>query len=161
MAKRGYRGRHPYDDMKVSGNLTKAANKTKLKKEYKRTKPKLQNDYIKSHDGFASSVKAEASITWTGTITNAKYLDLKDTYGHTIRYTAGNAEDCPTFDRSNGTVSSSLAACINSASIGHSGTIKAVVGTEKITLTQDQPGPDGETSLGGDLDNVTLVNFNI
>ena len=34
MAKRGYRGKHPNDDMKVAPTSTKAANYGKLTKEY-------------------------------------------------------------------------------------------------------------------------------
>ena len=33
MAKRGYRGKHPYNDMKVAPTEHKAANPTKLTKE--------------------------------------------------------------------------------------------------------------------------------
>ena len=34
MAKRGYRGKHPYNDMKVAPTKDKSANKAKLIKEY-------------------------------------------------------------------------------------------------------------------------------
>jgi hypothetical protein len=66
MAKRGYRGKHPNDDMKVAPTSTKAANYAKLTDEYNKTGPKNKYDYIKTHDGFYP--QGEGSITFNTTV---------------------------------------------------------------------------------------------
>ena len=58
MAKRGYRGKHPYNDMKVSKHSAeihdtgKAANNSKLTDQYNKVGSKLKYQYIRDHEGF-------------------------------------------------------------------------------------------------------------
>ena len=54
MAKRGYRGKHPYNDMKVADGENAAANNDKLTDEYNNTGAKNKYDYI---DDLSESIK--------------------------------------------------------------------------------------------------------
>ena len=75
MAKRGYRGKHPYNDMKVAATeVGKSAKLSKVTKEYNKTNSKYKYDFIKSHDGFFP--QATAKLTFGGTSTNAKICTI-------------------------------------------------------------------------------------
>tara|TARA_Y100001973_G_C5132828_1_gene298714 strand:- start:388 stop:882 length:495 start_codon:yes stop_codon:yes gene_type:complete len=161
MAKRGYRGKHPYNDMKVGPTKDKAANKSKLRKEYNKTPQKMKYDYIKNHEGWAAATQAVGSLTFSGTAANSKAITITSTDGTEKTYTSGNTEACPQWKRSVD-MSGSLANCINSGSIGHGGKILATVTAGKVTLTQVEPGPDGNTTIvspAGGISNTTSASF--
>ena len=150
MAKRGYRGKHPYNDMKVAPTSHKAANKSKLTREYNKTGAKNKYDYIKSHDGFYP--QGTADIICHANIADEAAVTIISTDGTSKTYTgeddgetaASNLFDSDAADADATAVS--LAACINHAN-GHSGKIVATVTDATVTLTQVEPGPDGNTTI--------------
>ena len=152
MAKRGYRGKHPHNDMKVSQNAVnnKAANNSKLTDEYNKTGVKNKYDFIKSHDGFYP--QATADIICHANIADEAAVTIISTDGTSVTYTgeddgetaASNLFDSDAADADATAVS--LAACINHAS-GHAGKITATVTDATVTLTQDEPGPDGNSTI--------------
>ena len=149
--------------MKVGPTKDKVAagKKGKLRKEYNNTTQKMKYDYIKNHDGWDQVTQAAGSLTFAGSVGNAETVTITSTDGTSKIYTAGNAEACPTFKRTVD-MSGSLATCINSASIGHGGKILASVTAGKVTLTQVEPGPDGNTTLvcsAGGLASTTSASF--
>ena len=165
MAKRGYRGKHPHNDMKVTNKVHgKSANTAKLTLEYNKTVSKKKYDYIKSHDGFAPT--ATGTITISGNVTNAKVITVVSTDGTSKAYTAAGSEDLttdpPKFDRdaSNANIALSIIDCVNNAN-GHAGKIVATSGgTAIVNLTQVEPGQDGNITITTDAaSNVALTGF--
>ena len=156
MAKRGYRGAHPYNDMKVASNENAAANNGKLTDEYNKTTAKYKYDYIKSHDGF--NPQGTSTITINAGPSADETLVIVSTDGTSKTYTAHTTvESCPQFLTTD--PSGSLATCINSASAGHGGKITAVASVGQIVLTQVEPGPDGNTTMTNGLSNMTAGSF--
>ena len=86
MAKRGYRGKHPNNDMKVAPTSTKAANYSKLTDEYNKTGAKNKYDYIKSHDGFYP--QGSAIIVCHADIATNNAITLKSIDGLSLEYKA-------------------------------------------------------------------------
>ena len=152
MAKRGYRGKHPNNDMKVAPESHKAANTAKLTAEYNKTGAKNKYDYIKSHDGFHP--QGSGTVEFKATVAVDKIITIISTDGTSIDYTAAAAEDLAEneFKRDLGTntlIANSLLDCINSA-VGHGGLGKVTASETSagiITITQVEPGPDGNTAL--------------
>ena len=79
MAKRGYRGKHPYNDMKVAPTEHKAANSSKLTAEYNRVGAKNKYDFIKSHEGFYP--QATAIIDFQGQADTSATVTIVSTDG--------------------------------------------------------------------------------
>ena len=163
MAKRGYRGKHPYNDMKVASGENTAANLDKLTKEYNKIGAKQKYDYIKSHDGF--NPQATATLTVVDTIANAKNVVLTSTDGTIRTYVSAGTANLGSniFDRDTGGVggiAESLRDAINHAN-GHGGKILASNEAGVITLTQVEPGPDGNTSVTKSIVNgdMTATDF--
>jgi len=159
MAKRGYRGKHPHNDMKVSQNAAnnKAANNSKLVNEYNKTGVKNKYDYIKSHEGFYP--QSTTTLTVNGTQAADKNIVITSTDGTSVTYVAKNSETAGSnqFKRTADN-SGSLINCINHAS-GHGGKILASLSSHKnILLTQLEPGPDGDTIVSGSSPNMTASN---
>ena len=160
MAKRGYRGKHPHNDMKVS-NPSTTKYSAKLNDEYKKLKNNKQKyDYIRTHYYYPQST---ATITVNGNVANNENIVITSTDGTSVAYRARADEDLtatpPDFDRnaSNANIAASIKDCVNSAN-GHAGKIVATVDSNVVTLTQLEPGPDGDTSLSGSATNVTASN---
>jgi len=157
MAKRGYRGAHPYNDTKVSPNPSSAKYSSKLTTEYKKLKNnKLKYDYIRTHYYYPQST---CTVTVNGDVTAAENIVITSTDGTSVTYTAANSEDLAANEfLKNGNNSGSLIDCINN-SAGHGGKILASLSSHKnILLTQVEPGPDGDTSVSGSSVNVTASN---
>ena len=59
MAKRGYRGKHPHNDMKVSKKqvIVLQIKVQKLRKEYDKLKPKQKYSYIRTHYFYPQATK--------------------------------------------------------------------------------------------------------
>ena len=162
MAKRGYRGKHPFNDMKVAPTSHKAANTAKLTLEYNKTGAKNKYDYIKSHDGFypqgSTTIVCAGSDAW-----DEETLTLISTDGTTKVYTgatAGETAASRLFDSdvSATLVGTSICACINHAN-GHGGKILCTDNDPAdgtITLTQVEPGPDGNTIVADTLTGGTI-----
>jgi hypothetical protein len=158
MAKRGYRGKHPYDDTKVSPNPNKDKyDNVKLTEEYKKLKNNKQKyDYIRTHYYYPQST---CTITFGGDVTADENIVITSTDGTSVTYTAKNSEDAANNQfKKNVDNSGSLITCINHAS-GHGGKILAELSSQSnVLLTQIEPGPDGDKAVSGSATNVTGSN---
>ena len=145
MAKRGYRGKHPYNDAKVSKNPVRAKyDYDKLTKEYKKLKnDKQKYDYIRTHYYYPQST---CTLTIAGNPTEDTNLVLTSTDGTSVTYIATGSEDTDANAFKLEDPSGSLATVINS---GHQGKIIAVASAGQVVLTQREPGPDGNTAVSG------------
>ena len=143
MAKRGYRGKHPYNDAKVSKNPVRAKyDYDKLTKEYKKLKnDKQKYDYIRTHYYYPHST---CTLTIAGNPAEGTNLVLTSTDGTSVTYVASSSEATNEFLPAD--PSGSLATVINS---GHQGKIIAVASAGEVVLTQREPGPDGNTAVSG------------
>ena len=151
MAKRGYIGQHPNDDMKVAPTSHKAANTGKLTKEYDKTGGKNKYDYIKSHDGFYPQGAGSVTFPTSAASTVTKTITIVSTDGTSVAYAAAAAEDTAAneylLDAGAASQKASLIACVNAAE-GHGGKILATSGgAGEVILTQVEPGPDGNTTI--------------
>ena len=149
MAKRGYRGKHPYNDTKVSKNPNKDKyNDAKLTKEYKKLKNNKQKyDYIRTHYYYPQST---CTITFDSDCVADENIVITSTDGFSVTYTAKNSEDAANNQfKKDGDNSGSLITCINHAS-GHDGKIIASLSAQSnVLLTQAEPGPDGNKAVSG------------
>ena len=149
MAKRGYRGKHPYNDAKVSPNPDPSKYSSKLKKEYNKLKTKLKYDYIRTHYFYP---QATANVgPFTTDVAEDETVILISTDGTSVTYTAKDAGEDTSANQfaSDGNAAAhatSFAACVNAAE-GHGGKILAVADGANVTLTQVEPGPDGNTTI--------------
>ena len=74
MAKRGYRGKHPHDDMKVSKNPSSDKYNDKLKTQYKNLKnDKTRYDFIRTNYFYPQST---CTLTIGGVVSNDKNIKL-------------------------------------------------------------------------------------
>jgi len=163
MAKRGYRGKHPHNDMKVSvTNPSSTKYSSKLTTEYNNLKnDKTRYDYIRTHYFYPVGV---GTITISGNLaSNSKTITVISTDGTSVAYQAATSEDLaanpPEFLRNGGdndAIATSIKDCINT---GHSGKILATVDGAVVTLTQLEPGPDGNTTITEDDSSVAVTNF--
>ena len=163
MTKRGYRGKHPHNDMKVSPNPSSDKYSSKLTTEYNKLKnDKTRYDYIRTNYFYP---QATATLTVVDTIANAKNVVLISTDGTSKTYTSNSDADLANnvFDRDTDGVTgiaTSLVAAINHAN-GHNGKIIATNEAGVITLTQAEPGPDGNTTVTKTIvdGDMTATNF--
>ena len=149
MAKRGYRGKHPHNDMKVSPtNPSSNKYSSKLTTEYNKLKnDKTRYDYIRTHYYYPQST---CTITFDSDCVEDENVVIVSTDGTSVTYTAKDTEDAAAnqFKR-NADLSGSLITCINHAS-GHNGKIVASLSSHKnVLLTQAEPGPDGNKAVSG------------
>ena len=148
MAKRGYRGPHPYNDAKVSPNPSSDKYSSKLTTEYnKLNSNKKKYDYIRTHYFYPQST---CTITFDSDCAVDEKIVITSTDGTSVTYTAKASENLSdNFFKRNVDVSGSLINCINHAS-GHNGKIVASLSSHKnVLLTQAEPGPDGDTAVSG------------
>ena len=164
MAKRGYRGKHPHDDMKVSKHSASTNKRlAKLDVEYNKLSVKQKYSYIRDHQGFFP--QATGTITISGNVADEKTITVISTDGTSKAYLAAGSEnlttDPPKFKRGGGdndVIATSIKDCINHAN-GHSGKILATVDGAVVTLTQLEPGPDGNTTITEDDSSVAVTDF--
>ena len=150
MAKRGYRGGHPHNDMKVSPNPSSNKYSSKLTTEYNNLKnDKTRYDYIRTHYFYPQGTASVGPFTTD--VADDETVVLISTDGTSVTYTAKDAGEDTTANEfaSNGNAAAhatSFAACVNHAS-GHGGKITAVATDATVALTQVEPGPDGNTTI--------------
>ena len=165
MAKRGYRGKHPYNDMKVSkytgGGISKAANNSKLIDEYNGISPKLKYQYIRDHEGFYPQGTME--ISGTNDLVAASTISMSSYDGNTlyIKGVNGSTNTGNRVFKTNGTAAQASSGIRDVVNANFAGKISASVSSDIVTLTQDEPGPDGNTELTLGAANINLsVYFN-
>ena len=157
MAKRGYRGKHPHSDAKVSSNPNSGKYSSKLATEYNKLNSNDKKyDYIRTHYFYPQST---CTFTFLDNLNPAadETIVITSTNGTTVTYTAKAAEDASANEFLLSDPSGSLVDCINN-SAGHLGKIVAVASSASVSLTQVEPGPDGDTSITGTVTNITASN---
>jgi|9_EtaG_2_1085328.scaffolds.fasta_scaffold49959_1 hypothetical protein len=151
MAKRGYRGAHPYDDTKVSKHSASTDKRNpKLDVEYNKLNVKQKYSYIRDHQGFFPVGTASVG-PFTTDVLNNQTVTLISTDGTSVQYIAKDsgeslADNHFASDGNAAAHATSFAACVNHAS-GHGGKILAVATDDTVALTQLEPGPDGNTTI--------------
>jgi len=200
MAKRGYRGKHPHNDMKVEDKSPSKHN-SKLDGEYKKLKSnKAKYDYIRTHyfypqatatitvaDGDADSGMTEKEsvvITSTdGTVGTYVICDDDKTTVATGDVLAAGSDTgtstagaglaggiAVTIDLTGTEVKQNAFLVQLKAAIEHANsplngkvTVSAVPGqadgNQSITLTQVEPGPDGNVTITDDIGQTTIAGF--
>ena len=167
MAKRGYRGKHPHNDMKVSPkNPSSNKYSSKLTTEYNNLKnDKTRYDYIRTHYFYP---QATATITAADQASNGEKFTIISTAGTSYEFTAHTDTTVTStgqFSRATGEVEmmTALLSCFTAADSQTKGvftaTLDDTVGAAKITITQVEPGPDGNTTITENLSNVTKTDF--
>jgi len=200
MAKRGYRGKHPHNDAKVSKNPSSNKYSSKLTTEYNKLKTKLKYDYIRTHyfypqatatitvaDGDAASGMAEKEsvvITATdGTIGTYVICDDEETTVATGDVLAAGSDTgastagsglaggiAVTIDLTGTPVTQNAFLVQLKAAVEHANSpLKGKVtvstppaaddGEQAVTLTQVEPGPDGNVTITDDISQTTIVGF--
>ena len=160
MAKRGYRGKHPHDDMKVSKHSESITKRNpKLDEEYAKLHPKQKYSYIRDHQGFFP--QATATVVCHASIAEDQEITLISTDGTSKTYIGKTSENLGSNhfkSDGNATVTAtSLHDCIVHAS-GHNGKIlSSDSGDGTLTLTQAEPGPDGNSTITSDFHSDATV----
>ena len=149
MAKRGYRGKHPYNDMKVSKHSAlaqdtgKAANNSKLTDQYNKLNSKLQYQYIRDHEGFLP----QASFTFSSSKDLSANSQITMSFGGSILELSGSTANGDKCFKVNGTNAQAASGMMTVVNTQLSGVMTASVASDVITVQQINPGPDGNTSL--------------
>ena len=161
MAKRGYRGKHPHNDMKVSKHSKSTSKRNaKLDTEYNKLSEKQKYSYIRDHQGFfpqasmtisgALDLVAATQITMSspdGTLLSMKGVDGTTNVGN--RLFQANTTDAAAADGILQIVNTNLA-----------NKVTASLSSNQIVLTSEKPGPDGNvakiTSVTSIPDSVTF-----
>ena len=160
MAKKGYRGKHPHNDMKVSKHSASTHKRNpKLDEEYAKLHPKQKYSYIRDHQGFFP--QATATVVCHASIAEDQEITLISTDGTSKTYIGKTSENLGSNhfkSDGNATVTAtSLHDCIVHAS-GHNGKIlSSDSGDGTLTLTQAEPGPDGNSTITSDFHSDATV----
>jgi len=145
MAKRGYRGKHPHNDMNVSKHSQGGKAHPKLKKQYDGLKPKQKYGFIRDHEGFFP----QASVTISGTenLVAASEISMSAHNGELV-YMSGvdgaNNTGNKVF-KANGThlqASTGIVAIVNAST-----NLSAVLSGNDAVITSKVSGPDGNTEI--------------
>ena len=165
MAKRGYRGKHPHNDMKVSPNPSSDKYSSKLTTEYNNLPSKQKYPYIRTNYFYP---QASATLTASDVASNGEKFTIISTVGTSFEFTAHtNTTDTSTgqFSVATGEVEmmTALHSCFTAADSITAGvftaTLDTTVGAAAVTITQVEPGPDGNTTITENLANVTKTDF--
>ena len=162
MAKRGYRGKHPYNDAKVSKH-SESTNKrlTKLDVEYAKLDSKQKYSYIRDHQGFFP--QATATIVCHASNDDDETIVIISTDGTSKTYTgkdAGTDASAGEFNTGGNAAAAAtgLQSCIEHVN-GHAGKITVSKDSATLTLTQRDPGPDGNTTITSGLTGGSATSF--
>ena len=167
MAKRGYRGPHPYNDTKVSPkNPSSNKYSSKLTTEYnKLNSNKKKYDYIRTHYFYP---QASCTLTADDVASNGQKFTIISTAGTSYEFTAHtNTTNTATgqFSVADGEqeMMTALHSCFTAANSITKGVFTATLddteGASVVTITQLEPGPDGNTTVTENLANVTKTDF--
>ena len=162
MAKRGYRGKAPHNDMKVSNPPSGQKHNPRLKSEYNKLPRKQKYSYIRTNYFFpqgsmtiSGTLDLVAASTITMSATDGTVLQIKGVAGAT------NTGATPAVFKANGTDAEAAAGIVACVNANMAGLITASSTSEVVTLTQEHPGPDGNSTLNvGSGTVVETVAFN-
>ena len=159
MAKRGYRGKHPHNDMKVS-NPSSGKYSAKLTKEYNKLGSKQKYPYIQSNYFYP---QATMTISGTGDLVAASRITMSATTGETlmIKGRDGSTQGANNLFKANGTNAQATNGIVELVNAGLAGKITASNVGDTVVLTQEEPGPDGHTTITTSTTNINnTVTFN-
>ena len=162
MAKRGYRVKHPHNDMKVSKHSESTSKRSiKLDEEYNKLIQKQKYSYIRDHQGFFP--QATATIVCHGNNDDDETIVIISTDGTSKTYTgkdAGTDASAGEFNTGGNAAAAAtgLESCIEHAN-GHGGKITVSKDSATLTLTQVEPGPDGNTTITSGLTGGSATSF--
>ena len=161
MAKRGYRGKHPHNDMKVSKH-SESTNKRnpKLDAEYAKLADKQKYSYIRDHQGFFPVGKL--IISGTADLVNASQITMSAFDGTTLSMKGNNSTDTgDKLFKANTTAVAASNGIRDIVNVNMAGKLTASVASDIVTITQEEPGPDGNTAVILNAENVAEgVTFN-
>ena len=160
MAKRGYRGKHPHNDMKVSKNPGSGKYSSKLTTEYNNLPSKQKYPYIRTNYFYP---QATGTIVCHGNNDNNETIVIISTDGTSKTYTgkdAGTDASAGEFNTGGNAAAAAtgLESCIEHAN-GHGGKITVSKDSATLTLTQVEPGPDGNTTITSGLTGGSATSF--
>ena len=149
MAKRGYRGKHPHNDAKVSQHSVAGSTKrlSKLDVEYNKLSDKQKYSYIRDHQGFYP----QGTMTISGTLSlGTAAITMSAADGTLLQIlgagsTAAGASP-PTY-KADGTAANATDGIVTCVNTNLAGKITAVNTGDTVVLTQDEPGPDGNSEI--------------
>jgi len=162
MAKRGYRGAHPHNDMKVSPkNPSSNKYSSKLTTEYNNLKnDKTRYDYIRTHYFYPQGT---LTISSSADLVAASQITMSSTDG-TVLSMKGRDGDTDTGDKlfkANGTAANASEGIRDIVNVNMAGKLTASVASDIVTITQEEPGPDGNSAVTLNAENVdSKVTFN-
>ena len=162
MAKRGYRGKHPHNDMKVSKHSESTSKRSiKLDEEYNKLSQKQKYSYIRDHQGFFP--QATLTISGTRDLTLNSQITMSTVDG-TILSMKGRNGDTDTGDKlfkANGTDENATDGIVSIVNTHLAGRVTATNSDNQVLLTADKPGPDGNSAVTLNAVNVNSnVTFN-
>ena len=160
MAKRGYRGKHPHNDMKVSKNPGSGKYSSKLTTEYNNLPSKQKYPYIRTNYFYP---QATGTIVCHGNNDNNETIVIISTDGTSKTYTgkdAGTDASAGEFNTGGNAAAAAtgLQSCIEHVN-GHAGKILVAKDSATLTLTQAEPGPDGNTTITSGLTGGSATSF--
>ena len=162
MAKRGYRGPHPYNDTKVSPkNPSSDKYSSKLTTEYnKLNSNKKKYDYIRTHYFYP-----QGTLTISGTLdlAAASQITMSSTDGTVLSMKGvdGTSNTSTKLFQANSTAEAASNGIRDIINVNMAGKITASVSGDVVTCTQEEPGPDGNSAVTLNAENVdSKVTFN-
>ena len=145
MAKRGYRGGHPYDDTKVSKHTSAAKRNPKLDDEYNKLDSKQKYSYIRDHQGFFP--QGTADIVMSASMATDLELTMSAVDGTILMISGAGAASSNLGFKSDGTDAEAAEGIRDAVNANLAGKITASVSSGTVTLTQEETGPDGNTTI--------------
>ncbi len=147
MAKRGYRGKHPHNDMKVSKHSKSTSKRnTKLDDEYNKLSEKQKYSYIRDHQGFFP----QSSMTISGTrdFVAATQITMSTVDGTllSMKGVDGSTNVGNRLFKANGTDAQASDAILQIVNTNLAGRVTASLSSNQVVLTSEKPGPDGNTT---------------
>ena len=162
MAKRGYRGKHPHNDMKVSKH-SESTNKRnpKLDAEYDKLADKQKYSYIRDHQGFFPT--GELIISGTVDLVAASQITMSAFDGAVLSMKGidGSTNTSNKVFQANTTAVAASNGIRDIVNVNMAGKLTASVASDIVTITQEEPGPDGNSAVTLNAENVdSKVTFN-
>ena len=146
MAEKGYRGAKPHDDMKVSKHSKSTAKRNpKLDAEYNKIPVKQKYSYIIDHQGFFP--QGTADIICHEDIGDNTELTMSAFDGTVLAISGAGANSSNLGFKSDGTAAQVAEGIRDAVNTNLAGKITASVSSDTVTLTQEEPGPDGNTTI--------------
>ena len=146
MAKRSYRGKHPYNDAKVeTASSTKYS--SKLTTEYNKLKDDKQKyDYIRTHYFHP---QASCTISASADLIAASQITMSDAHGAVlmVKGVDGSTNVGNKVFKANGSAANASEGIRDIVNANLDVQITASVSSDVVTLTSLAPGPDGNTNL--------------